>query len=191
MEEKETLENQPKPEKKRKYRHFGQIVRPSTIFYAFVCNLPVTLSLCLTSSIYSVSSIESGKLIIDFANINWPILFINWGVAMILAMIVGCFVPLVLIARWFTSLFHVDNTTYKGNMPFRLLGCLVITIVYFLAITPSLTVFNWLVFRATSFLEALLNMLKSAPFILVVGYFMSLITDIWVYQLAHAMDSEF
>ena len=185
------IQEQPKQEKKRRYFHFGQIVRLSTFVYAVICNIPVTFALCLTSSIYGVSSITDGVLSINFAAIDWASLMLNWGVAEVLAVIVGCFVPLVTIGRWFTHLFHVDNVTYKGNMPFRLLACLAITIVYFLAITPTLTVFNWLVYRATTFPVALLNMVKCAPFILIVGYTVSLITDIWVYQIAHAMDEEF
>ena len=185
-EEKKPVEQAPK-----EHKHFGLPMQVATVLYTFLCNLPVTFSLCLTSSIYGVSHIEAGVLSINFPGIDWSIFFINWGVAMCLAMIVGCFVPLVMIGRWFVKIFHIDNTTYTGNMPYRLLACLIITVIYFLAITPSLTVFNWLVFRFTTFPEALLNMLKQSPFILLVGYTVSLITDVWVYQIAHRINENF
>ena len=172
-------------------KHFGLPMRVTTILYVFLCNLPVTFALCLTSSIYGVSGWAEGVLSFNLGAISWPIFFLNWGVAMCLAMIVGCFVPLVMIGRWFTRLFKVDDTTYKGNMPYRLLASLVITVIYFLAITPTLTVFNWVVFQATSFPIALLNMLKQSPFILIVGYTVSLITDVWVYQIAHRVNEDF
>lgn len=187
MENEEKQVNEEVVEKK----HFGLPMKVTTLLYAFLCNLPVTASLCLTSSIYGVSSVADGALTMNFGAINWGIFFINWGVAMVLAVIVGYFVPLVMIGRWFTRLFKVDDTTYKGNMPYRLLASLVITVIYFLAITPSLTVFNWLVFRFTDFPTALINMLKQSPFILIVGYTVSLITDVWVYQIAHRVNENF
>lgn len=188
MKEEEKVIAEPVEEEKK---HFGLPMRATTALYVFLCNLPVTFALCLTSSIYGVAGWADGILTFNLGAISWPIFFLNWGVAMCLAMIVGYFVPLVMIGRWFTRLFKVDDTTYKGNMPYRLLASLVITVIYFLAITPSLTVFNWLVFRFTDFPTALLNMLKQSPFILIVGYIVSLITDVWVYQIAHRMNDDF
>jgi len=158
--------------------------------YSIVCNIPICFCLCMTSTLVGGSKIENGQLIMNL-NINWPVFWMNYGIALFLALIVANFVPLTSIGKWFTALFKVDNFTYKGNMPYRLLACVIISIIYYLVISPSLCVINFLIFRATTFGEALINLLIQMPFMLSVGYLSSLIFDFFAYRVGHAIDDKF
>ncbi len=107
-------------------------------------------------------------------------------------MAVGMFVPLTKIGRWFTGLFHVRNDTYTGNMPYRLLATLIITLIYYVAITPALTLFNYFVLHVyTTPQQAFASMLVNIPIMLLVGFVSSLINDIGAYKIAHMIDADF
>lgn len=160
--------------------------------YSLICNIPVSTCLCLASSIIGVSSISDGNLTISFSLINWGIFGINVAIGLTLAMIVGVFVPLTMIGRWFTGLFHVKNDTYKGNMPYRLLGTLIISVIYYFGITPTLSIINYFLFKTFSNMgEMFLNMLIAFPIMLLVGFISSLISDIFAYKVAHKIDPNF
>jgi hypothetical protein len=116
----------------------------------------------------------------------------NFLVGFTIAMLVGMFVPLTNIGRWFTALFHVRNDTYTGNMPYRLLATLIITLIYYVAITPALTLFNYFVLKIyTTPTQAFASMVISIPIMLLVGFVSSLINDIGAYKVAHMIDSDF
>ena len=77
-------------------------------------------------------------------------------------------------------------------MPYRLLATLIITLIYYVAITPALTLLNYYalhVYNTAS--QAFASMLINIPIMLLVGFVSSLINDIGAYKVAHMIDSEF
>ena len=166
-------------------------IKLATVVYCLICNIPVCFFLCLAAAIIGASSLEGATLIIEFNNINWLNMLWNFLIGFTIAMIVGTCVPLTKIGRWFTALFHVRNDTYTGNMPYRLLATLIITMIYYVAITPTLTVFNYLIHVYSTPAQAGLSMLISLPIMLLVGFVSSLINDVAAYKVAHMIDSEF
>lgn len=172
-------------------------IKISTIVYCLICNIPVCFFLCLASSIANrgVSNIENHILTINFANIDWASFGANYALALVLAMIIGIFVPLTLIGRWFTGLFHVKNDTYAGNMKYRLLSTLIITIIYYLGISPTLMFANYFyslaVNGSASLGDSVVLLLFNIPLMLIVGFVSSLISDLGAYKLAHTIDKDF
>ena len=167
-------------------------IKVATFVYCLICNIPVCFFLCLTAAIIGASDIEAGTLTINFNEIVWLNMLYNFLVGFTIAMLVGMLVPLTKIGRWFTGLFHVRNDTYTGNMPYRLLATLIITLIYYVAITPTLTLFNYFVLKIyTTPSQALVSMLVSIPIMLLVGFVSSLINDVAAYKVAHMIDSDF
>ena len=167
-------------------------IKVATFVYCLICNIPVCFFLCLAASIIGATDFNSGVLTINFNNIVWLNMLYNFLVGFTIAMLVGMFVPLTKIGRWFTGLFHVKNDTYTGNMPYRLLATLIITLIYYVCITPSLTLFNYFVLKIyTTPEQAFASMLVSIPIMLLVGFVSSLINDIGAYKVAHMIDSDF
>ena len=167
-------------------------IKVATFVYCLICNIPVCFFLCLAAAIIGASDYEAGILVISFKDIGWLNLLYNFLVGFTIAMIVGMFVPLTKIGRWFTGLFHVKNDTYTGNMPYRLLATLIITLIYYVAITPTLTLFNYYVLKIyTTPSQAFMSMLLNIPIMLLVGFVSSLINDIAAYKVAHMIDSDF
>ncbi len=167
-------------------------IKVATFVYCLICNIPVCFFLCLAASIIGATDFESGILTINFNDIVWLNMLYNFLVGFTIAMLVGMFVPLTRIGRWFTGLFHVRNDTYTGNMPYRLLATLIITLIYYVAITPALTLFNTYVLKIyTTPTQAFVAMLVNIPIMLLVGFVSSLINDIGAYKVAHMIDSDF
>ena len=167
-------------------------IKVATFVYCLICNIPVCFFLCLAASIIGATDFNSGVLTINFNNIVWLNMLYNFLVGFTIAMLVGMFVPLTKIGRWFTGLFHVKNDTYTGNMPYRLLATLIIKLIYYVCITPSLTLFNYFVLKIyTTPEQAFASMLVSIPIMLLVGFVSSLINDIGAYKVAHMIDSDF
>ena len=167
-------------------------IKVATFVYCLICNIPVCFFLCLAAAIVGASDIEAGTLTINFNEIVWLNMLYNFLVGFTIAMLVGMFVPLTRIGRWFTALFHVKNDTYTGNMPYRLLATLIITLIYYVAITPTLTLFNYFVLHVyPTPLQALVSMLINIPIMLLVGFVSSLINDVAAYKVAHMIDSDF
>ena len=167
-------------------------IKVATFVYCLICNIPVCFFLCLAASIIGATDFNSGILTINFNNIVWLNMLYNFLVGFTIAMTVGMFVPLTKIGRWFTALFHVRNDTYTGNMPYRLLATLIITLIYYVAITPALTLFNYFVLHIyTTPEQAFASMLVNIPIMLLVGFVSSLINDIGAYKVAHLIDSDF
>ena len=167
-------------------------IKVATFVYCLICNIPVCFFLCLAAAIVGASDFEAGTLTINFNNIVWLNMLYNFLVGFTIAMVVGMFVPLTKIGRWFTALFHVKNDTYTGNMPYRLLATLIITLIYYVAITPTLTLFNYFVLKIyTTPSQALVSMLINIPIMLLVGFVSSLINDVAAYKVAHMIDEDF
>lgn len=123
--------------------------------------------------------------------IDWMNIGLNFAVAFVLAMCIGLFVPLTAIGRWFTGLFGIKNDTYTGNMKYRLLATLIVTMIYFAIISPSLTILNYLILRNMTIEECLMSWALSVPVLLLVGFVSSLISDIGAYKIAHSVDKNF
>ncbi len=167
-------------------------IKLATFVYCLICNIPVCFFLCLAASIIGQTNFESGVLTINFNSIVWLNMLYNFLVGFTIAMCVGMFVPLTKIGRWFTALFHVRNDTYTGNMPYRLLATLIITLIYYVAITPALTLFNYFILGIYDTpAKAFASMLVNIPIMLLVGFVSSLINDIGAYKVAHMIDSDF
>ncbi len=160
----------------------------SVVIYSAICNIPVCFFLCLTSAIIAASTIGESKLVIDFSTINWISFWINYAVSFVLAMCIGTFVPLTNIGRWFTGLFHVKNDTFTGNVPYRLLATLIISLIYYSVITPTLTILSVLVFKVSTWDKALISMGVNFPIMILVGFVSSLISDIFAFKVAHHID---
>lgn len=167
-------------------------IKVASFVYCLICNIPVCFCLCFAAAIVGATDVESGVMTINFNNIVWLNMFYNFLVGFTIAMVVGTFVPLTAIGRWFTALFHVRNDTYTGNMPYRLLSTLIITCVYYVAITPALTLFNYFVLHVfTTPAQCLISFLINIPIMLLVGFVSSLINDIGAYKVAHLIDEDF
>ncbi len=167
-------------------------IKIATFVYCLICNIPVCFFLCLAASVTGVSVYEAGELTIRFNDIGWLNMLYNFLVGFTIAMLIGTCVPLTNIGRWFTALFHVKNDTYTGNMPYRLLSTLIITLIYYVAITPTLTLFNYFVLKIYKTPEQCgISFLVNIPIMLLVGFVSSLINDIAAYKVAHMIDSDF
>ena len=167
-------------------------IKLATFVYCVICNIPVCFCLCFASAVIGASDFDSGTLTIVFTNIVWLNILYNFLVGFTIAMTVGMLVPLTQIGRWFAALFHVRNDTYTGNMPYRLLATLIITLIYYVAITPALTLFNFFVLHVyTTASQAFASMLVNIPIMLLVGFVSSLINDIGAYKVAHLIDADF
>ena len=167
-------------------------IKVATFVYCLLCNIPVCFFLCLAAAVTGASDFDAGILTIDFTTFNWLNILYNFLVGLTIAMLIGMFVPLTAIGRWFTALFGVENETYTGNMKYRLLATLIITLIYYVAITPTLTLFNYFVLRIyTSPTQAGVSFLINIPIMLLVGFVSSLINDVAAYRVAHRIDNRF
>lgn len=168
--------------------------RLAILIYSLICDIPVSFFLCLTATLIANTKIFGGDLFIYFSQINWKDFGINYSVSITLALSISNFIPLTTIGRWFTALFKVDNKTYTGNMPYRLLATLVISLIFYAVITPSLSVFNCFIYpvlkgeNALTFKEFLINFSINTPFMLLMGYITSLIFDIPAYRIARKVE---
>ena len=171
--------------------------RLSLLVYSLICDIPVSFFLCLASAISAQSDIESGVLTISFITIDWLNMAVNFVFALTMSLIISNFIPLTAIGRWFTALFHVPNETYTGNVKYRLLATLIISFIFFIIISPTLTVLNSFIFpliRGEPMMEwkkALFLFLINAPIMLLVGFVSSLLNDILAFKAAHSIDHTF
>lgn len=151
----------------------------SKFVYNLICNIPVCFFLCLAASLSSST------------NIDWFMFLINFLVSFSLAMLIGLFVPLTQIGKWFTALFKIDNKTYKGNIKYRLLATLISSLIFFIIINPTLTILNYFILQDMSIYECFINWLINIPLMLVVGFLSSLISDFAAYKVANKIDKSF
>lgn len=171
--------------------------RLSLFVYSLICDIPVSFFLCLASAISAQTDFEAGVMTISFITIDWMNMLMNFVIALTLSLLISNFMPLTAIGRWFTGLFHVPNDTYTNNMKYRLLATLIISFIFFIIISPTLTILNSFVFPAIqgreplSWQQALFIFLINTPLMLLVGFVSSLINDIAAFKAAHAIDNSF
>lgn len=171
--------------------------RLSLFVYSLICDIPVSFSLCLVSAISAQTDFDGGIMTISFVTIDWLNMLMNFVIALTLSLIISNFVPLSAIGRWFTGLFHVPNETYTNNMKYRLLATLIISFIFFIVISPTLTILNSFVFPAIqgkeplTWKQALFIFVVNAPMMLLVGFIASLINDLAAFKAAHAIDDTF
>lgn len=165
--------------------------KTALLVYSIVCNIPVCFFLCLFSSISACSSFSDGTLHIAFKLLSFRDFAINYAVSFVLAMCISNFVPLTRIGRWFTALFGVKNDTYTGNMQYRLLATLISSFIYFIIISPLLTILNCFILYQKGWESALFSFIINMPLMLLVGFVSSLISDITAYKAAHRIDNTF
>ena len=171
--------------------------RLATFIYSLICGIPVSFFLCLSSAIVAQSDLDGGVLTINFNTIDWANFGTNFVIALTLSILISNFIPLTAIGRWFTGLFHVPNETYTGNVKYRLLATLSSTIIFYLIISPTLTLINCVIYplikheAVMSGKAILLSMLINMPILLLVGFVASLINDLAAYKAAHYIDHTF
>ena len=153
-------------------------ITKSKFIYNIIANSLVCLFLCLGSALLA------GKF--DVANF-----FINFGVSFTIAMMIGLFIPLVKIGKWFTRLFKVDDKTYTGNIKYRVLATISTTIIYFIIINPFLAILNAIILGDLTWHECFLTWLINIPAMLIIGFISSLIADIFAYKAAKRIDENF
>jgi len=175
------------PEQKKAYFRF----RRAQFVYAIICDIPVSFFLCLTSAIAATTSFNGGVVTIALNQINWLEMAMNFVIALFLSLMISMYVPLMRIGRWFTALFHIENETYTGNVPYRLLATLISSFIFFIIISPILTVLNCFVLHHTGWKTAIITFFINAPILLLVGFVSSLIADLTAYKAAHHIDSNF
>jgi hypothetical protein len=154
-------------------------ITKSSLYYNLLVNVPVCFALSL------------GGALVNSLTIDWANFAINYAVSFVLAMLIGLFVPLTAIGRWFTGLFHVENKTYANNLRYRLLATLISSLIFYLIISPSLTVMNYFLIGAGDPLNTLYHWLLNFPFLFLVGYTSTLISDLPAYKVAHNVDPNF
>lgn len=171
--------------------------RLSLFVYSLICDIPVSFFLCLASAISAQTDFEAGVMTISFVTIDWLNMATNFVIALTLSLIISNFMPLTAIGKWFTGLFHIPNDTYTHNMKYRLLATLIISFIFFIIISPTLTVINSFIYpllygrEPLHWQQALFIFVINAPLMLVVGFISSLINDITAFKAAHAIDNTF
>lgn len=171
--------------------------RVALFVYSLVCDIPVSFFLCLTSAIIAQTDLDHGVLTISFSTIDWMNFLTNFVIALILSLLISNFIPLTAIGRWFTGLFGIPNTTYTGNMKYRLLSTLIISLIFFVIVSPTLTVVNCVILPVMEgnpplgWRQILLSFAISAPIMLLVGFISSLLNDIMAFKAAHAINHDF
>lgn len=171
--------------------------RLSLFVYSLICDIPVSFFLCLASAISAQTDFDSGVMTISFVTIDWLNMVTNFVIALTLSLLISNFIPLTAIGRWFTGLFGVPNDTYTHNMKYRLLATLIISFIFFIIISPILTIVNSFIFPAIqgkeplTWKQGLFIFLINAPLMLLVGFISSLLNDIVAFKAAHAIDDTF
>ena len=171
--------------------------RLSLFVYSLICDIPVSFFLCLASAISAQSDYEAGVLTISFATIDWLNMVTNFVIALVLSLLISNFIPLTAIGRWFTALFGVPNETFTGNVKYRLLSTLITSFIFFIIISPTLTVINCFIYPAIKgdgplpWGQALIIFLINTPLMLLVGFVSSLINDIMAFKAAQSIDHTF
>lgn len=154
-------------------------INKAPIVYTFICNAPVSFMLTLTAQLV-------GNPII-----NWTNFAINFGVGYAIAVFVGLFFPLVKLGRWFTAKWDVDNETYTGNILYRMLATMSITLVFFFFVSPSLSILNHFLIPGSTPQGTVEFWCRCALPLLTVGFAVSLPADYVAYHIAHRIDPNF
>jgi hypothetical protein len=154
-------------------------ISKSKLLYNILINIPVCFALSLAGALLSSLSID------------WANLAINFAISFAMAMLIGLFVPLTAIGRSFTALFHVKNDTYTHNLPYRILATFISSCIFYFTISPVLTVANYFLIPGQDFQICLYHWLVNLPFMFLVGFLSTLISDVGAYRAAHRLDESF
>lgn len=154
-------------------------ITKSLLVYNLLTNIPVCFALSLAGALLASNTID------------WLNFAINFALSFLVAMAVGLFIPLVRIGRAFTALFHVDNRTYTHNLPYRLLATLSASAIFYLAISPLLSVVNYFLVPGKTPQEVTLAFFHNLPLLFLIAFSVSLLADLPAYRLAHHLDPEF
>jgi len=151
----------------------------SKLIYNLIVNLLVCLALSFAGAWLSSSQI------------NWGNLAINFSISFVIAMLIGLFVPLTAIGKWFTGLFRLPNETYTGNPPYRLLATFISSCIFYFTISPVLALTNFFLLPNQDLQACLIQWLINIPFLLLVGFGSTLLSDLFGYRAAHRIDKTF
>lgn len=107
------------------------------LLYNILISLPIAFCLAFVGEIMDGS-------------IDWLYVLINFSISFVMSILIGLFVPLSSIGAWFTKLCHGTPDNYKGNIKYRLLSTLAISIVYFIILNPTATFINFVILGNTT-----------------------------------------
>ena len=147
--------------------------------YALICNLFMSFLINMT-----------GSLLVN-VNVDWKIFGINFAISYVIGIFISMFIPLVTIGKWFTARFNVDNETYTSNIKYRLLASLIISLIYFVVLNPTITTLDYFLCNIQDGYAYFLDWCWQAPIILVTSYCYSIGSDYVAYHLAHLVDNRF
>ena len=147
--------------------------------YALICNLFMSFLINMT-----------GSLLVS-TTIDWKVFGINFAVSYIIGMSISMFIPLMTIGKWFTAKFKVDNETYTSNIKYRLLASLIISLIYFVVLNPTITLLDYFLCNVQDGLAYFISWCWQAPIILITSYAYSLGSDFIAYHIAHLIDKRF
>ena len=122
-------------------------------------------------------------------SVDWRDFFLNFAVSF--SMAIGLFVPLTAIGRWLTALFKIDTTTFKGNLPYRLMATLISSCIFYFSISPTLMTMNFFLSDSSNWKMTSSHWLLDMPFLFLVSYLSTLVSDVPAYQSAHRLDPDF
>ena len=151
----------------------------SKLLYNLIVNLLVCLALSFAGAVVSST------------HVDWANLAINFSISFVIAMLIGLFVPLTAIGKWFTGLFHLPNNTYTGNLPYRFLATFASSFIFYFTISPVLALTNFFLLPNQDPQVCLIKWLINIPFMLFVGFSSTLLSDLFGYKAAHHIDKTF
>lgn len=157
-------------------------ITKAKVVYNLLINIPVSSILTITAQFLTHQ---------DFI-VYWQDFVINFAISFPIAMMIGLFMPLMGLGKWFTAAFGVKNDTYTHNMAYRLLATFFISVIYSLILSPLSYLINQLIFNpGFSVIQYIFDCLKTIPVMIGVGFMSSLFFDIPAYRVAHKIDPEF
>jgi hypothetical protein len=154
-------------------------ITPSKLLYNLIVNALVCLALAFAGARLSSPAFD------------WVNLAINFSISFVIAMLIGLFVPLTAIGKWFTGLFRVPNKTYTGNPLYRLLATFISSCIFYFTISPVLALTNFFLLPNQDPNVCLINWLINIPLMLLVGFCSTLLSDLFGYRAAHSIDKTF
>ena len=154
----------------------------ANLVYNVLLNLPVCIMLTLTAQFMN----NGGFRVVV------PDVFINFGIAYPIAILIGLIMPFVWLGRWFTALFGVKNDTYTHNLLYRCLATFFISFLYSMILSPISYLISKLIYDPSYPIgQYALDCLKTIPVMIAVGFVTSLICDRPAYLAAHKIDPNF
>lgn len=145
------------------------------IIYLTLVDAAVSFALAISSQIMS-------------GPIDWGMLWINFGVAISISIIIGMCLPLTSIGKKFTALFKVKTDTYENNISYRLLSTAAISFTYFIILNPALCVLNVWIYHKVDFGTYMISFAINVIPLFLVGFLTSLVADYPVFHICRKID---